>query len=480
MRHYQQRTHPSKLDRDTRGSEEEESGEGDPVIDDLAEHGPADGSPRWSHSQGRRSSGTCEEIDVPELPLMPTSGVLIGMDSGGTLTKICIHLEGDTKMAANLEKFIKHSNRYGKTGQRDQKYDFETSLGGRVFFLKYETHRSEGAIKIMKDKKLLGPGAAIGCTGGGAFKFNRAFQKALGVGWSEVDEMEALVSGITFLIQQVPNSIYYLSEKKEEDRVFKKNHLPAGAVTHPCLLVNIGSGVSVLLMEGPRRYRRVGGSSLGGATFYGLARLLSACETFQEALDLAAKGDSTKVDLLVGDIYGGHYTKLGLRADMIAAYFGKMTHGGLERATETTPAPFEAPAAEQDGSWEGDKNRQNKTENKSNSKKTRPSKADLVAALLKLITYSVGSTAWLYARVYKPKNLIFTGNFLRNNKSAKHRINYMIHTLSKGRIRALFMEREGYYGALGAMLRGRKVDARPSIVAFDPASGKETEPESRK
>lgn len=72
----------------------------------------------------------------------------------------------------------------------------------------------------------------------------------------------------------------------------------------PYLLVNIGSGVSILRVDGPREFRRVGGTSLGGATFLGLARLMTASGTFEEALALAQEGDSTRVDMLVRDIYG--------------------------------------------------------------------------------------------------------------------------------------------------------------------------------
>lgn len=72
----------------------------------------------------------------------------------------------------------------------------------------------------------------------------------------------------------------------------------------PYLLVNIGSGISILRVDGPKKYNRVGGSSLGGATFLALTKLLTKATTFNEALELAESGDSTKVDMLVRDIYG--------------------------------------------------------------------------------------------------------------------------------------------------------------------------------
>ncbi len=51
------------------------------------------------------------------------------------------------------------------------------------------------------------------------------------------------------------------------------------------------------------------GTSLGGGTFLGLCSLLTNCRTFEEALDLASRGDNRKVDKLVRDIYGGDYER---------------------------------------------------------------------------------------------------------------------------------------------------------------------------
>ena len=68
--------------------------------------------------------------------------------------------------------------------------------------------------------------------------------------------------------------------------------------------MNIGSGVSILKVEGPGTYERISGSSLGGGTYWGLCRLLTGCKSFDEVLDLAEMGDANVVDMTVGDIYG--------------------------------------------------------------------------------------------------------------------------------------------------------------------------------
>ena len=61
--------------------------------------------------------------------------------------------------------------------------------------------------------------------------------------------------------------------------------------------------------------------SLGGGTFLGLCCLLTGCETFEEAIDLASQGDSKNVDKLVRDIYGGDYSRFNLSGDTVASRY---------------------------------------------------------------------------------------------------------------------------------------------------------------
>lgn len=93
---------------------------------------------------------------------------------------------------------------------------------------------------------------------------------------------------------------------------------------YPYLLVNIGSGVSMVKVSGPRQFQRVGGTSLGGGTFWGLMSLLTGSRTFENMLSMADKGDNSGVDMLVGDIYGTDYGKIGLKSTTIASSFGKV------------------------------------------------------------------------------------------------------------------------------------------------------------
>nr|KAG5689035.1 hypothetical protein BaRGS_006431 [Batillaria attramentaria] len=93
---------------------------------------------------------------------------------------------------------------------------------------------------------------------------------------------------------------------------------------YPYLVVNIGSGVSILAVHSPTNYKRVSGTSLGGGTFLGLCCLLTGCQTFEEAVELASTGDNHKVDRLVQDIYGGDYGRFNLKGDLVASSFGHM------------------------------------------------------------------------------------------------------------------------------------------------------------
>jgi len=47
--------------------------------------------------------------------------------------------------------------------------------------------------------------------------------------------------------------------------------------------------------------------------------LLTGCESFEEALEMASKGDSTHADKLVRDIYGGDYERFGLPGWAVAS-----------------------------------------------------------------------------------------------------------------------------------------------------------------
>ncbi|KUF79383.1 Pantothenate kinase 2 [Phytophthora nicotianae] len=184
---------------------------------------------------------------------------------------------------------------------------------------------------------------------------------------------------------------------------------------YPFLLVNIGSGVSILKITGESQYERVSGTSLGGGTFLGLCRALSKLRTFDEAMDASVEGDSNEVDMTVGDIYGtAGYEQFHLKPDTVASSFGK---AGARRL----PHP--------------------------------PRDADLARSLLFMITQNLGQLAFLNARRVETKRIYFSGNFLRRNELACRQLAYAISFWSKGEMQAQFFHHEGFFGALGTFLQ---------------------------
>jgi len=192
--------------------------------------------------------------------------------------------------------------------------------------------------------------------------------------------------------------------------------------TYPYLLVTIGTGVSILRVDGPRKHERISGSSIGGGTYWGLIRLLTDVEDFEAVMRLAEKGDPAKVDMMVGDIYGKDskaLEKLGLPSDIVASSFGKLV------AKEDPASGLK--------------------------------QEDLARALLLMVTNNIGQVAYLNAQLHKTSRIYFVGNFLRSNIISQRRLSYAINYWSKGKMEALFLEHEGYFGALGAFLVSQNV-----------------------
>jgi type II pantothenate kinase len=87
------------------------------------------------------------------------------------------------------------------------------------------------------------------------------------------------------------------------------------------LLVSLGTGTSVLCVR-DGAVTRSGGTAIGGGTLLGLGRLLLQVDSFDEITALAAEGDRSKVDLLVGDIY--RHGGIPLPAELNASSFAKL------------------------------------------------------------------------------------------------------------------------------------------------------------
>ena len=69
------------------------------------------------------------------------------------------------------------------------------------------------------------------------------------------------------------------------------------ADTYPYLLVTIGSGVSILMVESESKFERIGGTATGGGTFWGLGRLLTGATVSDFLLICSKHSDEIQVTI---------------------------------------------------------------------------------------------------------------------------------------------------------------------------------------
>ncbi|KAH7550466.1 hypothetical protein JRO89_XS13G0196800 [Xanthoceras sorbifolium] len=301
-------------------------------------------------------------------------------------------------------------------------------LGGRLHFVKFETTKINECLDFIYSKQLHHGGmdsrhwnaeapandsAVIKATGGGAYKFTDLFKERLGVSLDKEDEMNCLVAGANFLLKAIRHEAFTHMEGQKEFVQIDHNDL------FPYLLVNIGSGVSMIKVDGDGKFQRVSGTNVGGGTYWGLGRLLTKCKSFDELLELSQRGDNRTIDMLVGDIYGGmDYSKIGLSASTIASSFGKAISDNKELEDY------------------------------------RPE--DISLSLLRMISYNIGQIAYLNALRFGLKRIFFGGFFIRGHAYTMDTISFAVHFWSKGDAQAMFLRHEGFLGALGAFMSYEK------------------------
>ncbi|KAB2052909.1 hypothetical protein F383_26744 [Gossypium arboreum] len=297
-------------------------------------------------------------------------------------------------------------------------------LGGKLHFAKFETSKINDCLEFIHSMKLhLGgfhdctaPSSDkifIKATGGGAYKFADLFKEKLGVSLDKEDEMECLVTGANFLLKAVHQEAFTYLDGQKEFAQIDPNDL------YPYLLVNIGSGVSMIKVDGDGKFERVSGTSLGGGTFWGLGRLLTKCKNFDELLELSHQGNNRVIDMLVGDIYGGtDYAKIGLSATTIASSFGKAISDN-KGLVDYKPE-------------------------------------DISRSLLRMISNNIGQISYLNALRFGLKRIFFAGFFIRGHAYTMDTISVAVNFWSKGEAEAMFLRHEGFLGALGAFMSYEK------------------------
>jgi len=256
-----------------------------------------------------------------------------GLDIGGTLAKAAQLLE------ANQDHMPPST--FGKTGTFHKELSFQLKLPDRicdVHFLSGATFGLEMVLKSLHgcdtfQPQLTSEQRRVVVAGGGAHRLAKLFMDALTVEVVPFKEMESLVSGLAFLHHCGPeDEVFQMPPPSFPGEQVAKEFVEWPDPLYPCIIVNIGSGVSVLRVDQGTEegaspfFTRLGGTATGGAAFLGLVRLLTSAKTFHECLALAQKGDSRNVNKLVSDIYGEEGCgSLGLAAGLNAAHFAKVT-----------------------------------------------------------------------------------------------------------------------------------------------------------
>lgn len=345
-----------------------------------------------------------------------------GLDIGGSLVKVVFFDpeitfadEEDTLNRTRL--YLKTSKAYGKTGKRDEHLELHNCIingrKGSLHFIRFSTGQMSEFIKMAKDKGLAELIEDVCATGGGAYKFEEEIRSNLGITLRKSDELDSVIYGIHFIDRyNSDRECYYLQNPLDETKCMKVPY--DFSQPYPYLVVNIGSGVSILAVYSPTSYSRIWGSSIGGGTFEGLCCCLAQGQiTFDEAIRMAEAGTSTKVDKLVKDIYGGDYKKFDLRGDLVASSFGNMNNP--EKRGQAKPEDF-------------------------------------ARGVLEFVTLNIASIARLCATSEEIDRVVFIGNFLRVNELSMKLLSYAVDYWSKGEMKALFLEHEGYFGAVGCLV----------------------------
>ncbi|SMN21388.1 similar to Saccharomyces cerevisiae YDR531W CAB1 Pantothenate kinase (ATP:D-pantothenate 4'-phosphotransferase [Maudiozyma saulgeensis] len=305
-------------------------------------------------------------------------------------------------------------------------------------------------------------------TGGGAFKFKNLLDKEfnqLTEPIVQLDEMACLINGLDFFIHTISDEVFTYSET--EGQILRGVNV-TNDTTYPYMLVNIGSGVSILKVNGPNKFERVGGSSLGGGTLWGLLSLITGAKSYDQMLQWAQDGDNTNVDMLVGDIYGTDYGKIGLKASSIASSFGKVFQGERSERTGERSGNATSSSSSSSDTSDSDSERRDSIENGTKDEIIEDGNGsailgphefnneDICKSLLYAVSNNIGQIAYLQAHIHDIQNIYFGGSYIRGHLTTMNTLSYAINFWSKGTKQAFFLKHEGYLGAMGAFLQLEK------------------------
>ncbi|AMD19484.1 HCL667Wp [Eremothecium sinecaudum] len=347
-----------------------------------------------------------KDIDYPCANWKNTDMFTIAIDIGGTLAKVVFAPPGSDKLIF-------------ETVEREKINEFIALLHEII-----DIHHGGNYSTTQ-----------IAATGGGAFKFYdlllSQFPNVSDI--VRLDEMDCLVKGLDFFIHKVPDEVFMYNDLDGEQGV---PSVIDGDETYPYMLVNIGSGVSMLKVDSATKYTMLGGSALGGGSLWGLLSLITGAKTYDEMLEWATEGNNANVDMLVGDIYGTDYSKLGLKSSTIAASFGKLFQRDNKITDSDKPLTSCCPTSTAS----------------IHSRDHTINNADISRSMLYAISNNISQIAYLQAKINHVKEIYFGGSYIRGHSTTMNTLSNAINHWSKGQKKALFLKHEGYLGAMGAFL----------------------------
>ena len=227
----------------------------------------------------------------------------------------------------------------------------------------------------------------LACCGGGAESFKRNIQNfSPDIQISVFDELECVGTGLNF-IESIVNQ--------------------SATNSAMGLIVNIGTGISIIKKYSTRIVSRIGGSSIGGGTFSGLARL-ALYDAGIDPVTIIPAGNPDNVDILVKDIYPD--SAAGLDGNLIAASLGK-----IKCMSGDTFA------------------------------------ADFCAGVARAVCINAAQLAYLYARLEGITHVTFTGGFLENLQNQREITNSMKYWSLDYGISSKISNFPAFVGCLGSL-----------------------------
>ena len=370
----------------------------------------------------------------------------MGIDIGGTLAKV-VTVASAPLLCSLSVKFSSAIMIHEKFSSEDHDI-LPSDLGfksfaedGKALAFEMFSFDSRNIDPLFAFLKELLPDFSTACpivhvTGGGAVKFRNDLIEAFpSVRFEKVDEMDAIAAGFSFLVNRL-NSAFIFNSMDQSWTPVPEEEVKS---PFPLLLVNIGSGVSMLRIQSKDEYERVQGSAIGGGTVLGLCRALFGAHSFEEIMELSIKGNSSSVDLSVGELIGAPPTDELWNFNTLASSLAKLL----------------------------------------NQDKMDPSRADLAQSVVRMVSYNIGYVAYLVSCLNDCPRIYFSGKYVNKHVPTMDAISYAVKfyenwkpppsaeeslaglsdmdlheipDVMERKCAVRFLHHEGYVGAIGALL----------------------------